>query len=224
MEMRFIPAEDLEIVDCKRQNENVTGQLRKCGPRKASLGCLKRRDLSRFMAMRQSFKGCYKGYVGFWWGRAWLWSRILIDSLCIFFSPLTHIFRMTGRQLFTLVVDGLQELMKVILLLKLFSIYCHSKIFLLCTRLISDIWWVDASTNFCIGLCRMLVGLMIMIAFCFVVFICWFMNQNSDIRRSFLCETQKWIIDCMSRCSALHQTKRSRGNWKFNNLMFCIRT
>ena len=35
--MRFIPAEDLEIVDCKRQNENVTGQLRKCGPRKASL-------------------------------------------------------------------------------------------------------------------------------------------------------------------------------------------
>jgi hypothetical protein len=41
--MRFIPAEDLEIVDCKRQNENVTGQLRKCGPRKASLS-VKRRD------------------------------------------------------------------------------------------------------------------------------------------------------------------------------------
>ena len=49
---------------------------------------------------------------------------------CVFFFyPLTHVFRMTGRQLFTLVVDGLQELMKVILLLKLFSIYCHSKIF-----------------------------------------------------------------------------------------------
>jgi hypothetical protein len=29
------------------------------------------------------------------------------------------------------------------------------KDFLLCTRLISDIWGVDASTNFCIGLCRM---------------------------------------------------------------------
>ena len=50
MEMRFIPAEDLEIVDCKRQNENVTGQLQKCGPRKASLSVRlfeeTRRDLS----------------------------------------------------------------------------------------------------------------------------------------------------------------------------------
>ena len=33
------------------------------------------------------------------------------------------------------------------------------KDFLLCTQLISDLWGVDASTNFCIGLCLMLVWL-----------------------------------------------------------------
>ncbi len=35
--MRFILAEDKRIVDRQRQIENIAGQLRKCGPRKASL-------------------------------------------------------------------------------------------------------------------------------------------------------------------------------------------
>jgi hypothetical protein len=38
----------------------------------------------------------------------------------------------------------------------------------------------------------------------------WFMNQSSDVRRFFLCETQKWIFDCMSKCSALHRTAKCK--------------
>ena len=156
MEMRFIPAEDLEIVDCKRQNENVTGQLRKCGPRKASLS-VKRRDAT-----------FHEGY-----GSATILQRLL-QRLCwilvgpclimienivwfiVYFflsidtcfpndrSPVVYTCcRWTAR------ADEGDTAVKVVFnLLPL-------KDFLLCTRLISDIWGVDASTNFCIGLCRM---------------------------------------------------------------------
>lgn len=142
---------------------------------------------------------CLKGHDS-WWisivlmdGQAHLLLRIcrIMVGLCLiliknsfsfimqqFFYPHNMHFQ-NGRNIpissfrLTAVVDGLQELLKVIFVinlnLNLLSIYWHSLI--------------------CFG---------------------WFMNQSSDVRRFFLCETQKWIFDCMSKCSALHRTAKCK--------------
>ena len=88
------------------------------------------------------------------------------------------------------VVDELQELVKVILVtyINSLSIYCHSA-----TRWVSlfdynfDFWVMTSSSQFadatfCIGLCQMMVVLcliMITNTSCFVFFLSWFLDRNS---------------------------------------------
>jgi hypothetical protein len=169
------------------------------------------------------------GYVGCWWGYAWLWffaSFSFLLHYAIFFYLVAIRFQNHRNTTMSTkrspaIVDGLQELVKVILVTKLnsLSIYCHSLIFSV------DFWYIyiymgssqfpAASTTFCIGLCRLLVGkclIMIMNTSCLSIFLGWFLNRNSD--GAPLCETQLWFIDCLSRCSALHWTKQNAGSWK----------
>ena len=170
-------------------------------------------------------------YLVCWFGYAWLWSWIFFSSSWnkLFYSISICFGNDRNSPIRTevspVVVDGLQEMVKLIPVayLNSLSIYCHSMIFL-GWFLIYDEWFaVCTCENHLVHRALsddaiMMVGLrlIIMNTTCFVAFLVWFLNRNSNCVP--LNETQQRVwngMDCLSRCSALHRTEPNASQWKF---------